>query len=94
MKETGEAAGLSVEQTRQLQNKALRSLREPRRAKKLAPFLDEEIRSMAFVGNGVERFNRTWTSSTERAAIALADLEDEIAMEKERMRRASWNDRY
>ena len=94
LKETGEAAGLSVEQTRQLQNKALRSLREPRRAKKLAPFLDEEIRSMAFVGNGTERFNRTWTSSTERAAIALADLEDEIAMEKERMRQASWNERH
>lgn len=94
LKETGEAAGLSVEQTRQLQNKALRSLREPRRAKKLAPFLDEEIRSMAFVGNGAEHFNRTWTSSTERAAIALADLEGEIAREKERMRRASWKDRY
>ena len=94
LKETGEEAGLSVEQTRQLQNKALRSLREPRRAKKLAPFLDEEIRSMAFVGNGTERFNRTWTSSTERAAIALADLEDEIAMEKERMRQASWNERH
>ena len=94
LKETGEAAGLSVEQTRQLQNKALRSLREPRRAKKLAPFLDEEIRSMAFVGNGAEHFNRTWTSSTERAAIALADLEDEIAMEKERMRQASWNERH
>lgn len=94
LKETGEAAGLSVEQTRQLQNKALRSLRQPRRAKKLAPFLDEEIRSMAFVGNGAKHFNRTWTSSTERAAIALADLEDEIAMEKERMRRASWNERH
>ena len=94
LKETGEAAGLSVEQTRQLQNKALRSLREPRRAKKLAPFLDEEIRSMAFVGNGAEHFNRTWTSSTERAAIALADLEGETAREKERMRRASWKDRY
>ena len=94
LKETGEAAGLSVEQTRQLQNKALRSLREPRRAKKLAPFLDEEIRSMAFVGNGAEHFNRTWTSSTERAAIALADLEGEITMEKERMRRASWNERH
>lgn len=94
LKETGEAAGLSVEQTRQLQNKALRSLREPRRAKKLAPFLDEEIRSMAFVGNGAEHFNRTWTSSTERAAIALADLENEITMEKERMRRASWNERH
>lgn len=94
LKETGEAAGLSVEQTRQLQNKALRSLREPRRAKKLAPFLDEEIRSMAFVGNGTECFNRTWTSSTERAAIALADLEDEIYREKERMRRASWSERH
>lgn len=94
LKETGEAAGLSVEQTRQLQNKALRSLREPRRARVLESLMYGEVYSRALRGCGMEHFNRTWTSSTERAALILADLGGEIARGKEWMRRASWNDRY
>lgn len=89
-----EQVGRSYQRTVQIHNDALRQLRRPRYRKKLEPFLDGEIYSSGLKGNGLGQFNRTWTSSTERAAIALADLEGEIAREKEWMRRASWSERH
>ncbi len=71
LKETGQATGVTIEQARQTQNKALRALRW--RKYGLEAFLDERIYSAALKGNGVERFNQTWTSSTERAALGLGD---------------------
>lgn len=55
------------------QIKALKSLRSGENAKKLRPFLSEDawIYSGALIGNGVERFKHTWTSSTERVALEL-----------------------
>lgn len=73
LKETGEAAGLTVEQARQMQNKALGSLREPRRARVLRSLMYGDIYSKALKGSGVEHFNRTWTSSTEYTAIEEAE---------------------
>lgn len=73
LKETGEAAGLTVEQTRQMQSKALHSLRDPRRTRVLRELVYGDTYSKALKGNGVEHFNRTWTSSTERAALDLAE---------------------
>lgn len=67
----GEDYGVSIEAIRQTERKALRALRGGRNRKKLLPFM--EIYGMAITGNGVGRFNRTWTSSTERAA--LKDME-------------------
>lgn len=73
MKQCGEVCGISIEATRQQHMKALRSLRSGENAKKLRPFLSEDawIYSGALIGNGVERFNHTWTSSTERVALGL-----------------------
>ena len=73
MKQCGEVCGISIEATRQQHMKALRSLRSGENAKKLRPFLPEDawIYSGALIGNGVERFNHTWTSSTERIAMEL-----------------------
>ena len=73
MKQCGEVCGISIEATRQQHMKALRSLRSGENAKKLRPFLPEDawIYSGALIGNGVERFNHTWTSSTERVALEL-----------------------
>ncbi len=73
MKQCGEVCGISIAATRQQHMKALRSLRSGENAKKLRPFLPEDawIYSGALIGNGVERFNHTWTSSTERIAMEL-----------------------
>lgn len=69
----GEACGATPEVVRQDINKALRELRRSRNSDRLRPYLDEVIYSMALHGNGVERFNQTWTSSTERVALRMAE---------------------
>ena len=73
MKQCGQFCGISEAEVRKQQLKALRSLRSGENAKKLRPFLpgDAWIYSGALIGNGVERFNHTWTSSTERVALEL-----------------------
>ena len=73
MKQCGQFCGISEAEARKQQIKALRSLRRGENAKKLRPFLpaDAWIYSGALIGNGVERFNHTWTSSTERIALEL-----------------------
>lgn len=73
MKQCGQFCGISEAEVREQQLKALRSLRSGENAKKLRPFLPEDawIYSGALIGNGVERFNHTWTSSTERVALEL-----------------------
>ena len=73
MKQCGQFCGISEAEVRKQQLKALRSLRSGENAKKLRPFLpgDAWIYSGALVGNGVDHFNQTWTSSTERVALEL-----------------------
>ena len=73
MKQCGQFCGICEAEARKQQIKALRSLRSGENAKKLRPFLpaDAWIYSGALIGNGVERFNHTWTSSTERIALEL-----------------------
>ena len=72
-KEISEQVGRGYQRTVQIHKEALRQLRRPRYRKKLEPFLDREIYSSGLKGNGVGQFNRTWTSSTERAAIELSE---------------------
>ncbi len=75
VKEISESQGENIETIRQRERKGIRELRKPFRGGILRPFLfpEEEQRaySMGLRGNGVESFNRTWTSSTERAALEL-----------------------
>lgn len=67
----GQEYDTTPEAVRQIHAKALRELRKPRHSKRLKPFLPEadRIYSAALMGNGVSRFNTTWTSSTERVAL-------------------------
>jgi RNA polymerase sigma factor (sigma-70 family) len=80
MAEIGREQGVTLEAIRQHEAKAMRELRKPKRSKQLRPFLPEEDRiySMGLVGNGVVRFNRTWTSSTERAVMAREELAERL----------------
>lgn len=71
LRATGEKMGVTIERVRQIESKALRELRKPSHSRKLQPFLPEAIGSRAYTGNGIEAFNRTWTSSTERVAMML-----------------------
>ena len=74
LKETGERIGGSIESARRWENNGLRELRKPSRAKRLRPFLEETRETAAYRTGGLGLFNRTWESSTERAA--MRGLED------------------
>lgn len=81
----GQEYETTPEAVRQIHNKALRELRKSKYAKRLRPFLpdDERIYSMAITGNGMGKFNRTWTSSTERVALDVMDWEERCRMHLE-----------
>ena len=75
LKETGNVIGASLEQTRQIQAKAMRTLRMPRYSRTLRPFLDDDvIRCYGMSGTGVGAFERTWTSATERAVLQMEEM--------------------
>lgn len=84
MTEIGRDYGVSCEAIRRQETQAMRELRKPKFSKRLRPFLPEEDRiySMGLVGNGAEQFNRTWTSSTERAVIAREELAERMEEHK------------
>lgn len=68
---TGESIGITRERVRQEEYKAFRALRSPYRFERLHSFADSMIYNQALHGNGVERFNNTRTSSTERVALGM-----------------------
>lgn len=67
----GERMGLDCDTVRRYKRQALNDLRKPDVRKQLEQFADEWIYSSGLRGNGAGRFNRTWTSSTERSALDL-----------------------
>lgn len=71
LKETGERLGFNHQAAREHERNGFRELRRSHRARILRPFLPEVAEAAAYHGNGVGTFNRTWTSSTERAALKL-----------------------
>lgn len=75
LRQIGEALGVTADIVRQQERKALQELRKPLYADRLRPFLPdaERIYNEALKGNGVGRFNHTWTSSTERIALQRSD---------------------
>lgn len=73
LKEIGEEEGCCLDNIRQIERKGIYELRKSHRARLLQPFLDEYIEAEAYRGNGIEKFNLTWTSSTERTALELVE---------------------
>ena len=71
MQATGESIGITKERVRQEEYKAFRALRNPRKFERLHSFADDVIYNQALHGNGVGRFNNTWTSSTENVALKI-----------------------
>ncbi|MCD8231452.1 MAG: sigma-70 family RNA polymerase sigma factor [Clostridiales bacterium] len=68
MKQAATAAGVTYENARRQRDKAINTLRKPSRSGKLLPFLSEQAFSLAYHGSAAA-FERTWTSSTEKAAL-------------------------
>lgn len=80
LREIGAVYGFSIDWARQIENKGLRTLRNPKRSRILREFLDDErIYNSALHGNGVSLFSNTWTSSTERIALKRIEADAEEA---------------
>lgn len=74
LRDVADSIGISEKAAEQWLRKGIRELGKPGKRKKLEPFMDLEYTySQALQGNGVQRFNQTWTSSTERVAIELSE---------------------
>lgn len=73
MQQAGEKIGCSKDKVRSIEAKGLRGLRKPHNISRLRAFLPEAARASAYRGSGVESFNHTWTSSTERVALDLVE---------------------
>lgn len=80
LREIGAVYGFSIDWARQIENKGLRTLLNPKRSRILREFLDDErIYNSALHGNGVSSFSNTWTSSTERIALKRIEADAEEA---------------
>ena len=77
LEKTGQALGVNRERVRQLESKALRILRLPRRCKKFRAYFEEYLSAAPIHHVGVRRFNETWTSEVEREALRWAEEEVE-----------------
>lgn len=71
LEETGKTIGISLGRVRAVKQTAFKGLQRPSRRIILEAFLPEFAESMAYRHNGIDEFNRTWTSSTELTALKL-----------------------
>lgn len=67
----GKECGIPRNVVRRNEAKAIRELRKHKNVRKLRPFMPETeiIYGMGIRGTGLDRFNQTWTSATERVAL-------------------------
>lgn len=80
----GKDLEITQEEARKFLRKGLKGLRA--NSGKLRSFLPEDERTYntAWMCTGVEQFNRTWTSSTERAVLAKMDQQKCVATSQQR----------
>ncbi len=69
LRETGERQGVSAEYVRNISDKAMRTLRLPRRSRKYRAYYEQYLATAPVHHVGVADFQRTWTSEVELQAI-------------------------
>ena len=74
--ETAEVLGVTGSMVYARTGRAFSTLRSSRYRKRLLQYYDG-IRSRAMSGGGAAAFNHSWTSSTEREALKLYEVEEE-----------------
>lgn len=77
LQEVGAALGLSIGTVRQAEEKAIKTLRIPSRCRTFKAYYEEYLSAAPVHHVGVERFNRTWTSEVEQAALKWIEREEE-----------------
>lgn len=73
LQQAGQVLGTTKEAARKQESEAFRFFRRSQNINRLRPFLPETYEAAVYHGNGVQNFNRTWTSSTERVALQLIE---------------------
>ena len=73
LEQVGQEFGFSRNRARDLEAKALRMLRLPKRCKQFRAYHEEYISAASIHHVGVESFNQTWTSTVERDALAWCE---------------------
>lgn len=69
LEKTGQALGVNRERVRQLEHKAMRTLRQPYRCRKFRAYFEEYLSAATIHHVGVRRFHETWTSEVEREVL-------------------------
>ena len=69
LREIGEMNGVSMSMARQMESKAIRALRLPRRCQKFRGYYEEYMQAACYRHVGLESFQRTWTSEVEREVL-------------------------
>ena len=77
LKELGEVLGIAVGAVKNLESKAMRTLRMPHRCRKFKCYFEQYISAHSYQHVGVENFHRTWTSEVEREALREFDREEQ-----------------
>lgn len=67
--EVGQQLGITASQAGTIEYKALRKLRIPSKCEQFRGYYEQYISAVPIYHVGVERFNRTWTSSVEEAVL-------------------------
>lgn len=75
LEETGERVGLTMNQARDWQIKALRTLRKPKNGRKYQPYFEQYISAAPVHHVSAERFKTTWTSEVEREIMRRWECE-------------------
>lgn len=75
LEKTGQTLGVNRERARQLEYKAMRTLRQPHRCRKFRAYFEEYLSAAPIHHVGVSRFKETWTSEVEREALRWAEEE-------------------
>lgn len=73
LREIGQKQGKSIERIRQIETKALKTMRVPRRCKTLRGYYEVYLSAAPIHHVGVRQFQRTWESEVERAVLRKAD---------------------
>ena len=73
LREIGQKQGKSIERIRQIETKALKTMRAPRRCRTLRGYYEVYLSAAPIHHVGVRQFQRTWESEVERAVLRKAD---------------------